>query len=137
MKTKSSIDIVQIKLDVSKELGLNLSKNTRNRSYVYGRAIYFKLCKEFSHATLFEIGKSVGREHASVIHGLNVFDMIAMYNDSIINVYTKLRDHLVKENEESLKKYNEEIYYKIKYEKLLAEHEELLEKITKVSGVVS
>ena len=137
MKTKSSIDIVQIKLDVSKELGLNLSKNSRNRSYVYGRAIYFKLCKEFSHATLFEIGKSVGREHASVIHGLNVFDMIAMYNDSIINVYTKLRDHLVKENEESLKKYNEEIYYKIKYEKLLAEHEELLEKITKVSGVVS
>ena len=137
MKTKSSIDIVQIKLDVSKELGLNLSKNTRNRSYVYGRAIYFKLCKEYSHATLFEIGKSVGREHASVIHGLNVFDMIAMYNDSIINVYTKLRDHLVKENEESLKKYNEEIYYKIKYEKLLAEHEELLEKITKVSGVVS
>tara|TARA_R100000781_G_scaffold55563_2_gene36150 strand:+ start:2492 stop:2905 length:414 start_codon:yes stop_codon:yes gene_type:complete len=136
MKTKSSIDIVQIKLAVSKELGLNLSKNTRNRSYVYGRAIYFKLCKEFSHATLFEIGKSVGREHASVIHGLNVFDMIAMYNDSIINVYTKLRDHLVKENEESLKKYNEEIYYKIKYEKLLAEHEELLEKITKVSGVV-
>ena len=95
------------------------------------------MCKEFSHATLFEIGKSVGREHASVIHGLNVFDMIAMYNDSIINVYTKLRDHLVKENEESLKKYNEEIYYKIKYEKLLAEHEELLEKITKVSGVVS
>ena len=136
MKTKSSIDIVQIKLAVSKELGLNLSKNTRNRSYVYGRAIYFKLCKEFSHATLFEIGKSVGREHASVIHGLNVFDMIAMYNDSIINVYTKLRDRLVKDNEESLKKYNEEIYYKIKYEKLLAEHEELLEKITKVSGVV-
>tara|TARA_R100000742_G_C4279000_1_gene102633 strand:- start:3002 stop:3412 length:411 start_codon:yes stop_codon:yes gene_type:complete len=136
MKTKSSIDIVQIKLAVSKELGLNLSKNTRNRSYVYGRAIYFKLCKEFSHATLFEIGKSVGREHASVIHGLNVFDMIAMYNDSIINVYTKLRDRLVKDNEESLKKYNEEIYYKIKYEKLLAEHEELIEKITKVSGVV-
>ena len=63
--------------------------------------------------------------------------MIAMYNDSILNVYTKLRDLIVKENEESLKKYNEEIYYKIKYEKLLEEYEELLEKITKVSGVVS
>ena len=137
MKKKWSIDIVQIKLAVSKELGLNLSKNTRNRSYVYGRAIYFKLCKEFSHATLYEIGKSVGREHASVIHGLNVFDMIAMYNDSILSIYTKLRERLVKDNEESLKKYNEEIYYKIKYEKLLEEHEELLEKITKVSGVVS
>lgn len=137
MKTKSSIDILQIKIAVSKELGLNLSKNTRNRSYVYGRAIYFKLCKEFSHATLFEIGKSVGREHASVIHGLNVFDMIAMYNDSILSIYTKLRESLVKDNEENLKKYNEEIYYKIKYEKLLEEYEELLEKITKVSGVVS
>jgi len=137
MKKKWSIDIVQIKLAVSRELGLNLSKNTRNRSYVYGRAIYFKLCKEFSHATLYEIGKSVGREHASVIYGLNVFDMIAMYNDSILSIYTKLRESLVKDNEENLKKYNEEIYYKIKYEKLLEEYEELLEKITKVSGVVS
>lgn len=136
MKTKSSIDIVQIKLAVSKELGLNLSKNTRNRSYVYGRAIYFKLCKEFSHATLNEIGKSVGREHASVIHGLNVFDMIAMYNDSIIKVYTKIRDRLVEENEEDLKRYNEENYYKIKYEQLLEEHELLLEKLTKVNEVV-
>ena len=52
MRTKSSIDIVQIKLAVSKELGLNLSKNTRNRSYVYGRAIYFKLCKEKTTLTL-------------------------------------------------------------------------------------
>ena len=136
MRTKSSIDIVQIKLAVSKELGLNLSKNTRNRSYVYGRAIYFKLCKEFSHATLNEIGKSVGREHASVIHGLNVFDMIAMYNDSIIKVYTKIRDRLVEENEEDLKRYNEENYYKIKYEQLLEEHELLLEKLTKVNEVV-
>tara|TARA_Y100000401_G_C8241337_1_gene183181 strand:- start:66 stop:476 length:411 start_codon:yes stop_codon:yes gene_type:complete len=136
MRTKSSIDIVQIKLAVSKELGLNLSKNTRNRSYVYGRAIYFKLCKEFSHATLNEIGKSVGREHASVIHGLNVFDMIAMYNDSIIKVYTKIRDTLVEENEEDLKRYNEENYYKIKYEQLLEEHELLLEKLTKVNEVV-
>ena len=62
--------------------------------------------------------------------------MIAMYNDSIIKVYTKIRDTLVEENEEDLKRYNEENYYKIKYEQLLEEHELLLEKLTKVNEVV-
>ena len=120
-----SISLADIKHFVENELEVNISINTRKREYVYARAIFFKLCKEFSHQTLSRIGEFVGRDHASVIYGLYVFDVIVLHNDSILNSYTKIRNKIFKETEDGLKKYNRENYYKIKYEQLLEEHQEL------------
>tara|TARA_A100001201_G_C4082667_1_gene199464 strand:+ start:138 stop:551 length:414 start_codon:yes stop_codon:yes gene_type:complete len=123
-----SISLADIKHFVENELKLNISRNTRKREYVYARAIFFKLCKEFSHQTLSNIGEFVGRDHASVIHGLYVFDVIALHKDSILNSYTKIRNKIFEETEDDLRKYNRENYYKIKYEQLLEEHQELQNK---------
>ena len=120
-----SISLADIKHFVENELKLNISRNTRKREYVYARAIFFKLCKEFSHQTLSNIGEFVGRDHASVIHGLYVFDVIALHKDSILNSYTKIRNKIFEETEDDLRKYNRENYYKIKYEQLLEQHQEL------------
>ena len=120
-----SISLADIKHFVENELKINISRNTRKREYVYARAIFFKLCKEFSHQTLSNIGEFVGRDHASVIHGLYVFDVIALHKDSILNSYTKIRNEIFEETEDDLRKYNRENYYKIKYEQLLEEHQEL------------
>ena len=120
-----SISLADIKHFVENELKINISRNTRKREYVYARAIFFKLCKEFSHQTLSKIGEFVGRDHASVIHGLYVFDVIALHKDSILNSYTKIRNEIFEETEDDLRKYNRENYYKIKYEQLLEEHQEL------------
>jgi hypothetical protein len=128
MDKKSNISISQISHAVSKELGLSLSRNTRKREYVYARAIYFKLCREFSHATLSSIGKSVRRDHASVLHGLFVFDVMALHKDTILSSYSKIRNRLLLENEGDLKKYNEDNYYKIKYNKLIEDYQELQRK---------
>ena len=124
-----SISLADIKHFVENELKINISRNTRKREYVYARAIFFKLCKEFSHQTLSKIGEFVGRDHASVIHGLYVFDVIALHKDSILNSYTKIRNEIFEETEDDLRKYNRENYYKIKYEQLLEEHQELQKKI--------
>ena len=120
-----SISLADIKHFVEAELKINISRNTRKREYVYARAIFFKLCKEFSHQTLSKIGEFVGRDHASVIHGLCVFDVIALHKDSILNSYTKIMNKIFEETEDDLRKYNRENYYKIKYEQLLEEHQEL------------
>jgi hypothetical protein len=120
-----SISLADIKHFVEAELKINISRDTRKREYVYGRAIFFKLCKEFSHQTLSNIGEFVGRDHCSVIHGLSVFDVIVLHNDSILNSYTKIRNKIFEETEDDLRKYNRENYYKIKYEQLLEEHQEL------------
>lgn len=120
-----SISLADIKRFVEKEFKITISRNTRKREYVYARAIYFKLCKEFSHQTLSKIGASVNRDHASVLHGLFVFDVMVLHKDSILNSYSKIRNRLFKETEDDLKKYNSENYYKIKYEQLLEEYQEL------------
>lgn len=120
-----SISLADIKRFVEKEFKITISRNTRKREYVYARAIYFKLCKEFSHQTLSKIGASVNRDHASVIHGLFVFDVMVLHKDSILNSYSKIRNRLFKETEDDLKKYNSENYYKIKYVQLLEEYQEL------------
>ena len=126
MSIDTNLTLSQIKILVSKDLKINIKKNTRNRKYVYGRAIYFKLCKEFTHASLNEIGDSVNREHATVIHGLTVFDTMAMYNDSIMQTYNRVRDVLLQEGNQALKRYSEVHYWRIKYEDLLGEYDKLL-----------
>jgi len=128
-KTRLVLDVRDIKNKVQQSAKLKLAKNTRLRKYVYARAIYFKLCKEFTHSTLSEIGKSVGRDHASVIHGLKVFNVLIMYSESVLQLYSKIKKELLFTSSKDLKNFNDRNYYKIKYEELLDKHYALLEKI--------
>tara|TARA_R110002126_G_scaffold276986_1_gene422753 strand:+ start:53 stop:508 length:456 start_codon:yes stop_codon:yes gene_type:complete len=59
-----------IKEIVENYFEISISRNTRKRQYVEARAIYFKLCREFTQLSLEQIGKSVNRDHASVLHGV-------------------------------------------------------------------
>lgn len=63
----------EIKHLVEKELELNLDYKTRKREYVFARAVYYRLCNEFTKCSLTSIGKEVNKDHATVIHGLKVF----------------------------------------------------------------
>jgi hypothetical protein len=128
-KTKLVLDVQEIKIKVQQLAKLKLTRNTRLRRYVYARAIYFKLCKEFTHSTLVEIGNSVGRDHASVLHGLKVFNVLIMYSESVLQLYTKIKKELLFTSAKDLKRFNDRNYYKIKYEELLDKHYTLLEKI--------
>jgi hypothetical protein len=123
-----NISLKYIKKQVQKKLEVTLSKDTRKREYVYARAIYFKLAKEFTLESLSSIGNSVGRDHASVIHGLHVFDIISFNKDNILCAYNKLRNKIFLETEDDLQKYKRENYYKIKYEQLLEDHYKLQRK---------
>jgi hypothetical protein len=130
MKKKQLVlDVQEIKVKVQQLARLKLTRNTRLRRYVYPRAIYFKLCKEFTHSTLVEIGSSVGRDHASVLHGLKVFNVLIMYSESVLQLYTKIKKELLFTSAKDLKRFNDRNYYKIKYEELLDKHYTLLEKI--------
>ncbi len=59
-----------IKEIVDNYFELNLKRNTRKRNYVEARAIFYKLCREFTKLSLEQIGKQVDRDHASVLHGI-------------------------------------------------------------------
>ena len=59
---------------VGEALGLNIRANTRLIEYIQARAIYYNICRTRYDFTLVSIGKEVGRDHASVMHGLRVYD---------------------------------------------------------------
>ena len=50
-----------------------LSNRTRKTKWIRLRTIYYKIARDLTGASLQEIGKSVGRDHATVCHGLKLF----------------------------------------------------------------
>jgi len=72
---------------------VDLLIDTRKRECVYARAIYFKVTRElFPRKSLEYIGSLVGRDHASVLHGINkVFPMIKLYEPTVYEVYEDTR----------------------------------------------
>jgi hypothetical protein len=104
-----------IKEIVENYFEISISRNTRKRQYVEARAIYFKLCRIFTQLSLEQIGKSVNRDHASVLHGIrsiNTWEEVdkrmnnnmRILKNKIIN-YQVEKDKTVELNESIVLKY--------------------------------
>jgi|DEB0MinimDraft_10_1074344.scaffolds.fasta_scaffold00389_11 hypothetical protein len=71
---------------------VDLSDKSRRRHIVYLRFIYFKICREmFPGASLDSIGKSVNRNHATVIHALRNFDYVCIADEDFVANYNKTK----------------------------------------------
>ena len=104
-----------IKEIVENYFEISISRNTRKRQYVEARAIYFKLCRDFTQLSLEQIGKSVNRDHASVLHGVKSINTwvqvdkrmnnnMRILKNKIVN-YQKEKDETVELNESIVLKY--------------------------------
>ena len=104
-----------IKEIVENYFEISISRNTRKRQYVEARAIYYKLCRIFTQLSLEQIGKSVNRDHASVLHGvrsINTWEEVdkrmnnnmRILKNKIIN-YQVEKDKTVELNESIVLKY--------------------------------
>ena len=85
---------------VTRRSELNLTKSSRMKEYVYARAVYFKLSREFTNFSFKEIGNLVDKDHASVMHGMKVFEMLKFHKDPTMNIYNECKSILtsVKQN---------------------------------------
>lgn len=113
----------------------DFSLKARQRPLVYMRAVYFKLCRDFTPYTTTEIGASVNRDHATVLHGLKLFKLLKEWGDDYyLEIYTKAR-LFIKQNYKfgnpHLKK-----SYKEKYTELLLKHILLKEKYKKIKTTI-
>ena len=64
-----------------KVTGLDLSKKTRQREYVYARMVYFHLARHKTNESLSKIGDLVGLDHATVMHGIKKYKDNIKYKD--------------------------------------------------------
>ena len=95
-----------------------LNRESRERELVYARAIYFKVAKKYTKHSLKKIGAIVNRHHASVIHGLNLFEnVIVRYEAEALEDYNKIIRMLLKNNIGIIS--NPEEYYRNKLKETL------------------
>ena len=114
----------KIKELVENNTNISIVTKNRKREIVYARSIYYKLCKEHTRESLSTIGKTVKRDHATVLHGIKVFnEQISVYEDAIeyYKVYEKINNIIRKENSTKLKDRNPGVYYRNKYANTLVE----------------
>ena len=118
MKLDKIKEIVEIETDS------DLKVNSRQREIVYARSIYYKLCKTHTRATLSSIGKSVKKDHATVLHGLRLFDdVITKYEDAqdYKRIHGKL-DRMFRNKSTSIERFVDPLnYYREKYKETLLE----------------
>lgn len=82
------VDLKYIRKFVENNLGISLTRNTREREYVEARALYFKLCRDFTSKSWVDMAKSLGKNHATAIHAVNnVYDVAEMHNKKLKYLY--------------------------------------------------
>jgi hypothetical protein len=64
------MELEHLKDIVKDNTGIDVNRKTRLREVVEARNIYFHLCRNNTTKSLAEIGKSVQKDHATVLHGL-------------------------------------------------------------------
>jgi len=82
-----TVQLETIKNYIEANIKVSLKKKTRARDMCYARAVYYKLAKRYTVQSLSSIGKLVGRDHATVLHGLKLFDEAIMYSEPLKIVY--------------------------------------------------
>lgn len=95
--------LISLKRIVEKEVGHKLHTPNRKRNYTYARAVFCKVAREMRTPkpySLSEIGEMLNRDHASVLHNINVIFPFAMQESSFKLLYLTLRAIFVTGQEE-------------------------------------
>ncbi len=100
---------------------------SREREIVYMRSIYYKLCKEFTFESLTKIGNTVNKDHATVIHGLKIFENIInpLWEKNYYQKYLKLQAQLNTKTKLTVKRSDPNKFYREKYRIKLLQNKEI------------
>lgn len=104
---------------------------SRKRENVYQRAIYFKLCEDFTKCSLTDIGNSVGLDHATVIHSRKIFENLKFWKEDFYLDTYKEGKRILRNRTGNNRKYIHKTY-KQKYIDLLHRHINLRKNYTQI-----
>jgi chromosomal replication initiation ATPase DnaA len=83
---------LEIRLKIESDFDVRLRNQSRLREYVYPRAVYFRLCREYTDLTLQELAESMNlKTHATVLRSLNFTFYDMLYENKYKNYYEKFR----------------------------------------------
>ena len=126
---------------VELHFGLDIGKKSREFKYIFARACYYYLLRKFTTYSLHDIGRSIGKNHATVINGLKQLDGMIQCKEINISLYNSLMSKFNVDMENGKAKvtlkqlvldYN---YLLLENDKLKAQIEELKETIYKLADL--
>ena len=80
-----------IKELILEETGIDIADKKRVRTNVEYRSLYFLIVKDLEpKLSLREIGEAVNKDHATVIHGINQYEIFIKYNKNLEVVRTRV-----------------------------------------------
>lgn len=112
----------EIRNIVEQECNLHLTAKTRKQEYVYARAVYYKLCREITNNSYDDIGKTLNKDHATVLHGVRIFDTFLMQKALFkyeLSIYNKVMEVYTDESDKN----PSTLIEKVKAEKLRLQKE--------------
>ncbi len=120
-----------LKNEIEFKTGIDLSSKSRRRDNVYARSLYFKICKKVTRHSLASIGRSVNRDHATVLHGVRVFDnVVSVYERDLMDLYSEL---IKKYDKDEMREFTDPVdYWKEQLHDLENKYHDLLEEYNKI-----
>jgi hypothetical protein len=72
--------------------GFSLSEKSRKRNMVEARVIYAKIMKVYTRTSLSDIGRAIGKDHATIIHYLSNFKWLKKTDQGFSSKYDTVAD---------------------------------------------
>lgn len=80
----------EIKKIVQNHFKLDISENSRRFELVFARACYFKICRDLTKNSYQRIGASLGKNHATVMHGIKTLNDLVETDKDLKNRFDSL-----------------------------------------------
>lgn len=84
----------EIRRRVEQVFGLNLISRSRKLMYVEARACYYVICAETTAFTKSAIARSLGKNHATILHALKEWEYMCKHNSELFAKYKRIRNKL-------------------------------------------
>ena len=85
-----------IKEETNIDLDSEHVMHCRDRENVEARAMYYALLRKYTNMTYLKIGKSVGKNHATVMHAANSLPFWLKQDEGLFNTYSKVTNRFKK-----------------------------------------
>ena len=86
----------ELKRIIKNEINIDLENKEvltcRDRDFVEARGIYYKLLRKYTNMTYLKIGKTVNKNHATVLHAAEAFPYWLKQDEGLLNTYTKIKE---------------------------------------------
>lgn len=124
-------EVEQLKYIIKSVFFVDINRETRKRDFVDARRVYSKILRERGYSFA-DIGRTIKKNHATIIHYLRDIDHIFVHDKSFFEKYSKCREAVFNSLDDN-SEYESDIMYKQIIKSLETKLSEMTYKCIKIS----